>query len=229
MKSGKTESKKISAKNSFSSFNFYRKNWNDWKGFLILLLVMFSFRSAIADWNDVPTGSMKPTIVEGDRIIVNKLAYDLKFPFTTIKLLQWGNPERGDIVVFYSPVDGTRFIKRVIGIPGDEVALVNNQIILNGKPQGIKQNNSSLNFNLQDIITEENLAGKTHSVMFIPEKESLRYFKSIKIPENNYFVMGDNRDNSFDSRYFGCVRRDSIVGKGTAIAFSLNRAFTLLR
>src|SRR5215813_9061460 len=101
---------------------------------LILTLVIFSIRSSLADWNDVPTGSMKPTIVEGDRVFVNKLAYDLKVPFTTWHLAQWDNPHRGDVVVFYSPHDGQRLVKRVIGLPGDTIELRQNGLVINGQP-----------------------------------------------------------------------------------------------
>src|SRR5262245_13885048 len=102
----------------------------------ILILVLCSFRSAIADYNVVPTGSMKPSIIEGDRIFVNKLAYDLKVPFTTWHIATWADPHRGDVVVFESPKDGTRLVKRVIGIPGDTIQLINNQLFVNGKSAG---------------------------------------------------------------------------------------------
>src|SRR5436189_1652158 len=103
------------------------------KPFVFIVLIVLSFRSSIADWNDVPTGSMKPTILEGDRVFVNKLAYDLKVPFTTHHVAEWSNPRRGDIVVFYSPHDGKRLVKRVIGLPGATIELRNNVLILNGK------------------------------------------------------------------------------------------------
>jgi signal peptidase I len=99
---------------------------------LILALVLFSIRSSLADWNDVPTGSMKPTILEGDRVFVNKLAYDLKVPFTTWHITEWSNPHCGDIVVFFSPKDGKRLVKRVIGLPGDTVELQNERLVING-------------------------------------------------------------------------------------------------
>src|SRR5258707_5862749 len=99
---------------------------------LALAVILFSIRSSLADWNDVPTGSMKPTILEGDRVFVNKLAYDLKVPFTTWHIAQWGNPERGDVVVFFSPADGQRLVKRVVGVPGDRIELVDNQVLVNG-------------------------------------------------------------------------------------------------
>jgi len=91
--------------------------WNEWiKSLLIVVLVVGGFRSAIADWNDVPSGSMKPTILEGDRIVVNKLAYDLKVPFTKWRIARWTKPQRGDIVVLFSPADGKRLVKRVVGL-----------------------------------------------------------------------------------------------------------------
>src|SRR5277367_1455883 len=117
----------------------WKQKWDNFlkkeaKPLLIMVLVMLAFRSAIADWNDVPTGSMKPTIVEGDRIFVNKLAYDLKVPFTTWHVAEWAGPERGDIVVFNSPVDGTRLVKRVVGLPGDTIEGRNDHLWINGRP-----------------------------------------------------------------------------------------------
>ena len=94
-----------------------KKVLNEIRIFLLMILIVSSLRSALADWNDVPTGSMKPTIQEGDRVVVNKLAYDLKVPFTTIKVIGWDDPKRGDIVVLFSPVDGTRLVKRVVALP----------------------------------------------------------------------------------------------------------------
>src|SRR2546423_12672411 len=99
--------------------------------FLVMLLVISSLRSALADWNDVPTGSMKPTIQEGDRVVVNKLAYDLKVPFTMIELAKWGDPKRGDIVVLFSPEDGVRLVKRVVAVPGDRIHMRDEQRLVN--------------------------------------------------------------------------------------------------
>ena len=100
----------------------------------IMALLIFGARSAIADWNHVPTGSMKPTIVEGDLIFVNRLAYDLKVPFTTWHIAEWDQPKRGEIVVFFSPANGDRLVKRVVGVPGDIVAMHRNRVFINGKP-----------------------------------------------------------------------------------------------
>src|SRR6185436_19200873 len=107
--------------------------WREWiKPFAVVAAVVFPLKSAIADWNWVPTGSMKPTILEGDLVLVNKLAYDLKVPFTLQRLAEWSNPERGDIVVCFSPYDGTRLVKRVIAAPGDEIEMRNNILFVNG-------------------------------------------------------------------------------------------------
>src|SRR5438270_2185523 len=109
-----------------------RKIWREWvRPLLVVLVVLFAVRSAVADWNDVPTGSMKPTILEGDRIFVNKLCYDLKIPFTRIHLSTWGNPRRGDVVVFFSPSDEIRLVKRVVGLPGDQIELRENHLFVN--------------------------------------------------------------------------------------------------
>src|SRR5213593_920316 len=110
-----------------------KKVLNEIKVFLAMLLVISSLRSALADWNDVPTGSMKPTIEEGDRVVVNKLAYDLKIPFTMIEVAKWGDPKRGDIVVLFSPVDGVRLVKRVVAVPGDRIEMRENQLFVNGR------------------------------------------------------------------------------------------------
>src|ERR1044071_8231489 len=108
--------------------------WRQWiKPFAFMAIIVFPLKSALADWNWVPSGSMKPTILEGDLVFVNKLAFDLKVPFTLWRLAEWSNPQRGDIVVFFSPKDGTRLVKRVIAGPGDAVELRNNVLYLNGK------------------------------------------------------------------------------------------------
>jgi signal peptidase I len=203
--------------------------WRGW-GFsiVIAILVGTSFKSAIADWNVVPTGSMKPTIIEGDRIFVNKLAYDLKIPYTTHKIACWGAPSRGDVVVFFSPEEGTRMVKRVIGLPGDEIAMLDNRLFINGKTLTYEhlalksEKNLSLDTSFSAYIFGEYLDGRVHPMMVTPRRHSMRSFGPITVPEDHFFMMGDNRDNSADSRFFGFVRRDLIVGKATAIVISLD-------
>jgi signal peptidase I len=196
---------------------------------LILGLIVFSIRSSLADWNDVPSGSMKPTIVEGDRVFVNKLAYDLKVPFTTWHLAQWGNPHRGDIVVFFSPHDGKRLVKRVIGLPGDVVELRNDTLILNGRPVSYNSLPEDLlrgvspADRVNQVLALEQLPGQAHAVAAIPMVAARRDFGPYRVPDGQYFMMGDNRDNSFDSRYYGSVERKRIVGQATAVVISLDR------
>ena len=114
--------------------NVLIKLWREYRGFALFVVLMIIFRSALADWNTVPTGSMKPTILEGDRIFVNKLAYDLRIPLTHISIHKFGDPGRGDIVVFDSKAAETRLVKRVIGLPGDVVEMRNNHLAINGVP-----------------------------------------------------------------------------------------------
>jgi signal peptidase I len=196
---------------------------------LILALVMFAIRSSLADWNDVPTGSMKPTILEGDRVFINKLAYDLKVPFTTRHIAEWRNPQRGDIVVFFSPKDGKRLVKRVIGLPGDTVELQNERLIINGQPVEYGSPDPAIAAQLPEaerarsIFATEKLPASPHAVMAINGVPAMRTFGPVHVPEGHYFMMGDNRDDSLDSRYFGTVARDEIVGRATAVVLSLNK------
>jgi len=195
---------------------------------LIALLIATSFKSAIADWYVVPTGSMKPTIVEGDRIFTNKLAYGLKLPYTTLPIANWDNPKRGDIVVFNSPADGKCLVKRVVGIPGDRIALRNNQLFINDEElryeflgegsSGTAQSSEKFG---HEFYTED-LAGHKHTMMTLPDQPSIRTFPTVIVPEGHYFMMGDNRDNSADSRYFGFVERKRILGRASAVIISLD-------
>src|SRR5438046_62493 len=146
-----------------------KKVFYEVKVFLAMLLVISSLRSALADWNDVPTGSMKPTIEEGDRVVVNKLAYDLKIPFTTIEIAKWSDPKRGDIVVLFSPLDGTRLVKRVIAVPGDRIEMRDNQLFVNGHAASMKPLGSADDAEQgPSLLGEETLEGRKHKVMFTP-------------------------------------------------------------
>src|SRR5262245_19025034 len=210
--------------------------WREWiKPFLALVLVLGSFRSAVADWNYVPTGSMKPTILEGDRILVNKMAYDLKVPFVGWRLVHRADPERGDAIVFFSPVDGTRLVKRVVAMPGDQVMLRDNRLWINGQAATYEPLDPEI---LQQIdphersgheFAAERIDSQSHPMMTTPAEAATRHFGPLTIPEGHYFVMGDNRDNSFDSRSFGLVRRDAIAGRAETVIISLDREDSLPR
>lgn len=204
--------------------------WNEGvKPFAVIVIVLCSFRSAVADWNDVPTGSMKPTILEGDRIFVNKLAYDLRVPFTDWQIAQWAKPQRGDVVVLFSPDDDVRMVKRVIGLPGDRIEMRNNRVYINGKPASYGPLDQAI---IQQINSDEHprhrffretIDADSHPIMTTPAMPARRSIRPVIVPEGYYFVMGDNRDASRDSRWFGLVPQDRIVGEALAVVMSLDR------
>lgn len=199
--------------------SFFKEN----KSLLLFISLMLVFRSAVADWNDVPTGSMKPTIVEGDRILINKMAYDIRLPFSQLSMVKLDDPQPNDIVIFESKAADKRLVKRVIGIPGDTVALLNNTLIINGKPAKYKT------FSQQNGITisQETIGNSTHFVSTKTAPGQISYsrlanFAPVNIPEGFYLMMGDNRDNSADSRVIGLVPRSEIIGRSNKVALSLD-------
>ena len=190
----------------------------DNRGFFVFLLLMSVFRSGIADWNVVPSGSMKPTIVEGDRILVNKLAYDVQLPFLYHSLKKLNDPQRGDIIVFDSEVAQLRLVKRVIGLPGDVVEMVDNQLYINGQALQYDMLESYQN----QVDEKEDLLGVVHTVRLNREGSRLSSFEPTKVPENFYLALGDNRDNSSDSRVIGFVPRDEIIGRARKVVMSVD-------
>jgi signal peptidase I len=199
--------------------SWQRVLWNDWlKPVLLVAVIILPFRSAIADWYEVPSGSMRPTIVEGDRIFVDKLAYGLKLPLTTVQLARWADPARGDIVVFYAPDNGMRLVKRVVGLPGDVVELRADVLYVNGEAAVYRRVAPAAG----EVTAEESVGARHHAVMFLPGVAAYRNFGPVRVPAGSYFMMGDNRDNSRDSRYFGFVPRAAIVGRATRVVLSLN-------
>jgi len=195
--------------------------------------VITPLKSAVVDWNWVPSGSMKPTILEGDLVLVNKLAYDLKIPFTTRHLSQWGDPARGDIVVFFSPSDGERLVKRVVGLPGDTIELRDDVLVVNGVAQhySVRDPRPFMGDLFEDrhpIVAIESLGACDHYVMVLPGRMAMRSFGRVVVPRGRYFMMGDSRDNSNDSRYIGTVSRGAIVGRASAVIASFNPSRLLL-
>ena len=195
------------------------KLFHENKGFLLFLLLMIMFRSAIADWNDVPSGSMRPTIIEGDRIYVNKLAYDIRVPLTHVSLKHLDAPQRGEVVIFDSKVADKRLVKRLIGVPGDVVQLQDNKLIINGVPAQYTDVEDHGDY----AIATETLGSMKHRVRL--EKRGFNprsSFGPVTVPENSFLMLGDNRDNSADSRYIGFVPRHEIVGRSSHVVASLN-------
>jgi signal peptidase I len=203
--------------------------WRGWlRPFVLTLAALFVFRSVVLDWNVVPSGSMKPTILEGDYIVVNKLAFDLKVPFTGQPLLEWGNPGRGDIIVFTPPGKTERYVKRVVGVPGDVLELRDNELFVNGQRASYEPLDPGV---YQDLpaqartsgeFAREVVAGRGHPIMLHPDRPGPDSFEPLVVPPGHYFVMGDNRDNSEDSRVFGLVARERISGRVSVVALSLD-------
>ena len=207
-----------------------QKIWRDWKGVIVFIFVMVMFRSAVADWNQVPSGSMLPSILIGDRVIVDKLAYDLRVPLTLTRIAHWENPQRSDIVTFESPKDGLLLIKRVIGIPGDIVGLENNRLSINGVageykklPSQSMHTDLQMPFSHTDMFLEKILGQERRIMLFrTPAKSTKSSFQPITVPQGHYLMLGDNRDNSGDYRAIGLVPRSAIIGRAETVAFSLN-------
>ncbi len=202
-----------------------RRLWENWiKPFAIVVLVLSIVRSSLADWNDVPSGSMNPTILEGDRVFVNKLAYSLKVPFTTWTIAQWSEPKRGQVVTFWSPENGRRLIKRVAGLPGERVALRDGVLLINGEP--VEYADDPAHTTRTTLMRRETLGEYDHAVQYLPgvkRAPSPRTFPDITLGPDEFFVLGDNRDNSGDSRVHGPVPRELITGHAIGVAFSLDR------
>lgn len=202
------------------------KNWlKSNRGFLVLMLCFGVFRTAIADWNPVPSGSMRPTILEGDVVLVNRLAYDLKVPLTGVAVVRLGEPRRGDIVTFDSPQDGTRLIKRLVALPGDEVALRDGVLSINGSEAAYADVREVLDFlgpglNVPATRASERTVDSERTVQYLNDIANRRSFDTLTVPQDHYFMLGDNRDNSGDSRYFGPVPRALLVARAEGILVS---------
>ena len=175
--------------------NFLNKH----KSTICGVIILFAFRWSFADHYRVPTGSMLPTIQLGDHIFTNKLAYDFKVPFTNLNIFRTSEPQRGDVMVFLYPKnESINYVKRVIGLPGETFKIEDNQIYINGNK--LKEH----------YLTEE--AQHAH----------YQHQIEIKIPQDMYFMMGDNRENSSDSRYWGLVPRKNVKGKALRVLWNIS-------
>ena len=208
--------------------------WLDWTaGLFPVIVVVFLLRSFLFEPFKIPSGSMIPTLQINDLILVNKFHYGVRLPVINLKVLDNNSPQRGDVMVFrYPPKTSLDYIKRVVGVPGDEVAYLNKKLTINGKPLSKTAlpdffDEDSMRYSRQ--FEETTLGNKHYRLLndddrpaFIPGaedfpfKNSCRYSSEgvvCKVPEGHYFMMGDNRDNSLDSRYWGFVPEKNIVGK----------------
>ncbi len=213
---------------------FKKFNMKEAKSLILMLLLVFSFRSMCFEPFRIPSGSMIPTLNIGDFILVNKFSYGVKVPFSDmfsdpIYMTHFEAPKRDDVIVFKYPVDPSQnFIKRVIGLPGDEVELINKIVYVNGKQVSAISDNSpvtkefasSFEGNQVNIfkVKEEGKEFNIQTSNYETKKDTLPKFK---VPEGKFFVMGDNRDFSADSRYWGFVPKENIKGKALVVWMSL--------
>ncbi|NTV09326.1 MAG: signal peptidase I [Zoogloea sp.] len=202
------------------------KNWiRNNRGFIAFAICLGFFRTAIADWNPIPSGSMRPSLLEGDVVFVNRLAFDFKLPLTDVVLAHLGEPRRGDIVTFSSPGDGTRLIKRIVALPGDTVEMRDEVLIINGRaavytnPDRVTEPEAH-GRSLQALRLTENDGRKAHRIQLLSGVEARSSFAPLVVPAGQLLMLGDNRDNSADSRYFGFVPRELLIGRAERILVS---------
>lgn len=211
----------------------------DLRQLVLMAAIILTGRSVLADWYVVPTGSMKPTILEGDRVFVWKSAYQMRVPFSRIKLFSTGVPERGDVVVIRNPDGGSvPFVKRLIGLPGDVVELRDEALYVNGKvqptdflPERRTDDGEPLRLGTERLETRapaegKGVASRTHPIRILPERPALRNFGPITVPFGEVFLMGDNRDESRDARFFGTRPVTDLLGRAVGIMWSWHPEFT---
>lgn len=195
------------------------------RGFLLFVVLLGLFRTAVADWNPIPSGSMHPALLEGDVVFVDRLAYNVKIPLTDIVLARTGDPHRGDIVTFFSPKDGRRLIKRVIGLPGDVVEMRHKKLVINGHPASYAAGRpgSDRVGPGQVVGTEtatETIGDDRQTVQWMPVVSIESDFGPVTVPADHFLMLGDNRDDSADSRYFGFVPRRLLIGRAERVLVS---------
>ncbi|MBL4574082.1 MAG: signal peptidase I [Gammaproteobacteria bacterium] len=194
--------------------------WKENRQFFLLLACIVFFKSAIADLSSISGASMQPTLLDGDKVWVNKLAYDVKIPFTEISLVKLSDPSGGDVVIIDSKKADKRLVKRIVGVPGDTIYMQNNALVINGKAARYE----ILSRDDDAIIILEELPNKTHQARLSNRfvSRTARNYGPAVVPEGQYFVLGDNRDNSADSRVYSFIPREEIIGRSSSVVFSLD-------
>ncbi len=196
--------------------------------FFPVLLVVLVLRSFVVEPFQIPSGSMIPTLKIGDFILVNKFAYGLRLPVSGTKVVSLGEPERGDVMVFFPPNDKRYFIKRVVGLAGDEIRVINNVLYVNGEkmlqstldtaaPHFVEKSLAESKSASNAQVMMEDLLGVDHLIRKHQTPGRLGRDFSTVVPEGHYFMVGDNRDNSSDSRVWGAVPEENVVGKAFAV------------
>lgn len=197
------------------------------RAFFPVLLAVFLIRSFIAQPYRVPTGSLEPSVMPGDFIFVNQYDYGLNMPVWNKKLISVGAPQTGQIALLYFPVNHQfNFVKRVIGMPGDKISMIDKVLYINGKkePQQFIENVTQLN-DFGQLITyqkmQEDLNGVKHDIILRSDVPAVNFY-NVVVPQGEYFVMGDNRDESDDSRYWGFVHEQDFIGRALLVWMNWN-------
>ena len=184
------------------------------RSFFPVLLFVLVIRSFVFEPFRIPSGSMMPTLLEGDFIFVKKYSYGLRLPVTETKVIETGDPERGDVIVFRLPSDPSiNYIKRVIGLPGDTVVYERHRLTINGEKVELTPSDDA-SWNVPLFV--EDLDGRVHDILVTNPEYSTRD-NTYRVPEGHYFVMGDNRDRSKDSRFIGSIPEEFLVGEAVRI------------
>ncbi|QJQ94722.1 MULTISPECIES: signal peptidase I [Halomonadaceae] len=187
------------------------------RSFFPVLLVVLLLRSFLVEPFQIPSGSMRPTLEVGDFILVNKYTYGLRLPVLNTRFVEMNDPERGDVMVFRFPQEPSiNFIKRVVGLPGDQIRYEGKQLYVNGEavPNSVTDESPSGASALQ--LLEEQLGERLHYIYHNPQDPGPQ-MRELVVPDGHYFTVGDNRDNSNDSRYWGFVPEENIVGQAFAV------------
>lgn len=224
--------------------NKIKNIWKEYKITFFVLLTILIVRSSVLNWYNIPSSSMNPTLINGDVVTVNMLAYDVKLPFSNKSIVKLSDPEYGDIIGVF--INDTRYVKRIIAKPNDKIKMINNIIYVNGEKAKQKELEMDLNYlplahgkdkfrfkaytethfgNTYPIVKAYGIKDPKNNknVLMFPKSltdQIITDFEEITIPEGKYFVMGDNRNLSKDSRVLGTISRDNVIGKISNVAFN---------
>jgi len=205
--------------------SFY-KEWIE--PFLIAAVVALFIRQFVVEAFKIPSGSMIPTLLIGDHLLVNKFIYGPRIPFTDTRFFTWEQPKRGDVIVFKYPENESKdFIKRVVGLPGDKIEIKDGVLFVNDQPVKVKElgvydsDDQRLGppYYQKPRLLQEQLGSVSHQILYLRDQSGYN-FGPILVPKNSIFAMGDNRDNSQDSRVWGFVKENKILGKALIIYWS---------